>query len=153
MLSNRLVHLIEANGDQILDRVAAQIRREPEMAHGNAVQEYELRGLGQDLLSHLGECLSLKDGHELGTRYERLGALCFQTQIPFHEALRGMSLLREKMIDVAQEHMMSNSSIELYAEEELERRLGRFFDRLIRRMALGFEEAARAPMASRAAIH
>src|ERR1700733_7846989 len=121
MISTRLVHLIESSGDQIIDRVAAQIRREPQMTHGKSIQEYELQGLGQDLLGHLGDWLSAGNGHDLGLRYERFGKLCYEQEIPLHEALRGMSLLREKMLDVAQENMISNSSIELYAEEELDR--------------------------------
>ncbi len=153
MISTRLIHLIESNRDQIIDRVAAQIRLEPEITHGKPIQDYELGALGQDLLHHLGDWLSSGNGHDLAHRFERLGTVCYQKEIPLHQALRGMSLLREKMIDVAQEHMISNSSIELYAEEELERRLGRFFDRLTMRMAFGFEEAARKPSDSEPAIH
>jgi hypothetical protein len=153
MISTRLVHLIESNGDQIIDRVAAQIRREPEMKHGNSIQEYELHGLGLDLLHHLGDWLSSSNGHDLALGYERLGKLCYEQQIPLHEALRGMSLLREKILDVAQEHMISNSPIELYAEEELERRLGRFFDRLNIHLVRGFEEAVRQPSTSGPTIH
>jgi hypothetical protein len=153
MISTRLVHLIESNGEQIIDRVAAQIRRQPEMTHAKSVQDYELRGLGQDLLSHLGDWLSSGNDNDLARRYERLGTQCFQQGIPLHEALRGMSLLREKMIDLAQEHMISNSSIELYAEEELERRLGWFFDLLAIHMAKGFEQAVRHTAELRATTH
>jgi hypothetical protein len=153
MISTRLVHLIESNGDQIIDRVADQIRREPQITHGNSIQEYELQELGQDLLHHLGDWLSSNNGNALALRYERLGQLCYRQAIPLHEALGGMSLLREKMLDVAQEHMISNSPIELYAEEELERRLGRFFDRLNIHLARGFEEAVRQPQPTQATIH
>ena len=153
MLSTRLVHLIETNGDQIIDSVAAQLRREPEITHSKSLQDHELHGLGQDLLHHLGGWLSAGDAHNLSQRYELFGRLCFDQGIPLHEAFRGMSLLREKMVDLAQEHMISNSSIELYAEEELERRLGRFFDRLAFHLARGFEEAARKPIAARLTIH
>lgn len=152
MLSTRLVHLIEMNGDQIIDRVAAQLRREPEITHSKSIQDQELYGLGQDLLHHLGDWLSAGDAHGLSQRYERFGRHCFEQGIPLHEAFRGMSLLREKMLDLAQEQMISNSSIELYAEEELERRLGRFFDRLAFYLVKGFEEAARKP-AARQTIH
>ncbi|HUB77963.1 MAG TPA: hypothetical protein VMB03_04155 [Bryobacteraceae bacterium] len=145
--------MIELNGDQIIDRVAAQLRREPEISHGKAIQDCELRALGQDLLQHLGDWLSAGNGSDLSRRYEQLGKICFEQGVPLHEALRGMSLLREKMLDVAQEHMISNSSIELYAEEELERRLGRFFDRLAMQMARGFEEAVREPLAAGRTIH
>jgi hypothetical protein len=153
MLSTRLVRLIEVNGDQIIDRVAAQLRHEPEITHGKSIQDCELRGLGQDLLQHLGDWLCAGSGNELAQRYEQFGKLCFQQGIPLHQAFRGMSLLREKMLDVAQEHMISNSSIELYAEEELERRLGRFFDRLAIHLVRGFEDAVRKPLAVGQTIH
>lgn len=153
MISTRLVQLIESHGDQIIDRVAEQIHREPEMTHGNSVLQYELRGLGQELLNHLGDWLSSGAFYDLARRYERLGTVCYERAIPLHQALRGLNLLREKMLDVAQEHMISNSSVELYAEEELERRLGRFFDRLVIQMARGFEEAARRPGGSSAMVH
>jgi hypothetical protein len=145
--------MIEINGDQIIDRVAAQLRREPEITHSKSLQDHELHGLGQDLLHHLGDWLSAGDAHGLSKRYERFGRLCFDQGIPLHEAFRGMSLLREKMVDLAQEQMISNSSIELYAAEELERRLSRFFDRLAMHLARGFEEAARKPLTSAQVIH
>ena len=141
MISARLVHLIEANGDQIIDRVAAQIRREPLITHGKAILDYELNGLGRDLLDNLGEWLSSGNFHELLRRFERFGTICYEQSIPLHEALHGLSMLREKILDVAQENMISNSSIELYGEEELDRRVGRFFDRLAISVARGFEEA------------
>lgn len=153
MLSTRVVHLIELNGDQIIDRVAAQLRREPGITHGKAIQDCELGGLGHDLLQNLGDWLSAGDGHDLANRYRQLGRVCFEQAIPLHEAYRALSLLREKMLDVAQEHMISNSSIELYAEEELERRLGRFFDRLAMNLVRGFEEAVRKPLAASQTIH
>jgi hypothetical protein len=148
MISARLVHAIESKGDQIIDRVAAQIRREPEMTRGKSIQDHELHGLGEDLVRHLGDWLSAGNGDDIARGYQRFGKVCFEQQIPLHEALRGLCLLREKMLDVAQENMISNSSIELYAEEELDRRLGRFFDRLAIHLAKGFEEAVRKPAAT-----
>jgi hypothetical protein len=152
LISTRLVQAIESHGDQILDRVVAQINSDPEIVtHGSFIQEYELNGLCRDLLLHLGDCLSSGSAYALADRFASLGTLCFQRRIPLHRALRGMFLLREKMLDVAQEHMISNSSVELYAEEELERRLGRFFDRLAMGLARGFEDTVREP--ARAIIH
>ena len=151
MISARLVHLIESSGDHIIDRVLAQLRREPEMTLTRSLQEHELREWGQDLLHHLGHWLSAGNEHDLALRYERLGKLCFEQQIPLHETVRGLSMLREKMLNFAEEHMVSNSSVEWYAEEELERRLGHFFDLLTIHLARGFEEAVRKPAAAYAA--
>lgn len=114
MISARLVHLIESNGEQIVDRMLAQSRREPEMTHAQSFLGHEFRELGRELISNLGQWLSARDGHDMALRCERLRKLCVQ-EIPVDEALRGLWLLREKMLDLAQEHLISNSSIELYA--------------------------------------
>ena len=107
-----------------------------------------MREWGQDLLHHLGHWLSVGNEHDLALRYERLGKLCFEQQT-LHETVRGLSLLREKMLDFAEEHMVSSSSVEWYAEEELERRLGHSFDLLTIHLARGFEEAIRKSADSR----
>jgi hypothetical protein len=143
MISARLVQLIESNGEQIIDRMVAQIRREPEMIQTRSLLDHELREWGQDLLHNLGHWLSAGNEQDLALRYERLGKLCFEQGIPLHEAVRGLSVLREKMLDLAEEYLISNSSVELYAEEELDRRLGRFFDLLIVHLVRGFEQAIR----------
>lgn len=153
MISARLVHLIESNGEGIIDRVVAQIRREPEMTHTRSLLDHELREWGQDLLHHLGYWLSAGNENDLALRYERLGKLCFEQDIPLHETVRGLSVLREKMLDFAQEHLVSNSSVELYAEEELDRRLGRFFDLLTIHLVCGFERAIRAHVGTRLFTH
>ena len=145
MFSTRLIHVIEGKGDEIIDRVADQIGREPLMTQRTFIESYELKGLGSDLLHHLGDLLSSGNTHDLARRFERFGTLCYHQKIPLHEAMSTLSMLREKMLDVAQENMLSNSSIELYAEEELDRRLGRFFDSLSIRIARGFEDAVRNP--------
>lgn len=152
MISGRLVHLIESNAEQIVDRVLAQSHRETGMTHAQPLLEYEFRELGRDLTRHLGQWLSGGSGDDLALRYERLGKLCWDHEVPLDEALRELLLLREKMLDVAQEHLISNSSVELYAEEELDRRLGRFFDVLALHVARGFEEAI-GKVRARAAIH
>jgi hypothetical protein len=148
MFSTRLIHVIECKGDEILDRVADQLRREPLMTQRKFIQDFELQGLCSDVLHHLGDLLSSGNTHDMAHRFERFGALCFYQAIPLQEAMRALSMLREKMLDVAQENMLSNSSIELYAEEELDRRLGRFFDHLAIRLARGFEDAVRHPSAA-----
>ncbi len=143
MISGRFVHLIETHGDQILTRVVDQIRREPEMTHIKQLLDSELRMWGQDLLENLGHWLTAGSQEDLAHRYERLGKLRFEQDIPLHESVRGVCLIRQKTLDFVEEHVASNSSVELYAEEELERRLGRFFDLLITHLVRGYERALR----------
>jgi hypothetical protein len=51
--------------------------------------------------------------------------------------------VRERVLDFVEEHVLTKNSLELYAEEELDRRLGRFFDFLTYHMVKGYEHALR----------
>ena len=123
------------------------------MVHVRSVLDRELREWGLDLLNHLGEWLDQSRAQDLGLRYMRLGKQCFELEIPLHEAVRSLCLLREKMLDFAEEHMVSNSPVELYAEEELGRRLGRLFDSMIIHLVQGHERMTRVSQEKHVAAH
>ena len=143
MVSGKLVHLIESHGDEIMSRVVDQVRREPQMARILAVVEPEMREYGQTLLQNLGHWLAAGNEVDLAPKYEALGKLRFEQDVPLHESVRGLFLIREKMLDFVEEHIFTKNTLELYAEEELERRLGRFFDLLTIHLVQGYERALR----------
>jgi len=62
--------------------------------------------------------------------------------VPLHECVRDLCVLRETLLDYVEEHTFNKDSVELYAEEELDRRVGRFFDLLIVHLVRGYERAA-----------
>ena len=47
------------------------------------------------------------------------------------------------MLEYVEEHIFSKTILELHAEEEIERRLGRFFDLLTVHLVRGYERALR----------
>jgi hypothetical protein len=141
MISGKLVHLIETNSDLIIDRVVAQIRNDSVPANTPTLPDNEVRALGQDLLLHLEHWLTAGDEQGLGHRAEHLGTLCFEREIPLHRGVRALCLLREKVLDFAEEHLVSYSSVELYSEEQLNRRMGHFFDILTIHMVQGYERS------------
>lgn len=143
MLSGKLVHLVESHGDQIMARVIDQIRRQPEMTHLRTRVEGELREWGQALLQNLGHWLAAGNEEELARKYEHLGRLRYEEDVPLYESVGALCIIREKMLEFVEEHIFSKSSLELYAEEELERRLGRFFDLLTIHLVRGYELALR----------
>jgi hypothetical protein len=154
MVSGKLVNLIETHWDEIIDRVYHQIHREPQMSHTRSLPEVELREWGQGLLQHLGHWLSAGNEAELVHKYEHYGALRCEQDVPLHEAVRAQCILREKMLDFVEDHMFSKASmdmynLELYEKEELERRLGRFFDLLTVHFVLGYERALRKAILAR----
>lgn len=143
ILSSRLIRLIEEHGDQIITNAIAQIRRDPEMTHVQAVLDNELRAWGRDLLLHLGHWLAAGLEEDLARRYERIGRLLQERDAPLDQSLRALFLIREKVEDYVEEQGVTKTTIELYAEEELERRLGRFFDLLAIHMTRGYVRALR----------
>ena len=151
MLSGKLVHLIESHWEEITSSVIARIRREPQMEHYRARVESELREWGQVLLQNLGHWLTAGAGEEIGHRYEDLGRQRFEADVPLHESVRCLCFVRERVLDFVEEHMLSKNTLELYAEEELDRHLGRFFDTLTVHMVKGYETALRSGMAARSA--
>jgi hypothetical protein len=143
MLSGRLVHLIEANCDQIVTRVIHQIRHDPELRHIHTLPDGELREWGGHILENLGDWLTAGKEEELRKRYEHVGRLRFAESIPLYEAVHGLLLVKNKMIDFVQEQAMAKTTVQVYAEEELEHRVDRFFDILVCHLVRGYEHALR----------
>lgn len=146
MVSGKLVHLIESHGEEIINRVIDEIRRLPEMAHVRALIEPEIREWREDLLQNLGHWLRASNESDLAQRYEQAGKRRFDEGLQLHECVQALCLVREKMVDYVEEHIVTKDSMELYAEEELERRLGRFFDQIVIHFVRGYERALRRSM-------
>ncbi len=143
MLSAKLIHLIESHGDEITGRVLRHIRQDSEMTHIRSLPEAELREWGQSILHNLGHWLSAGNERELAVHYDRLGRLRYDEDVPLHEAVRGLSILKNKMADFVQEQCLAKTALDAFAEEELERRVDRFFDLLVFHLVRGYEAAMR----------
>jgi hypothetical protein len=143
MLSGKLIHLIEAHSDQITSRVIHQIRHDPQLKHIPGLPDAELRETGAHILENLGHWLASPKEEELANRYEQLGRVRFEEDVPLHEAVRCLCILKEKMLDFIQDQEVSKTPLQLYAEEELDRRIGRFFDVLLVHLVHGYERALR----------
>jgi hypothetical protein len=143
MLSGRLVHVIEANSAAIIDQVISQIRRDPELTTVHKLPDAELREWGRHILERLGDWLSAGSEQELAVRYEAVGHARFDEGIPLHEAVHGLFLLKDKMITFVLDQAAAKTFLQLYAEEELEHRVDRFFDILVCHLVRGYENALR----------
>ena len=141
MLSARLIRLIEAHQEEISIRVLHDIRRHPDLPHMRNLQELELRGRGRQILAQLGKWLA--EDEEIAREYEHLGGTRYEESIPLHESVRALYLVKNKLIDFVKEQGVKRDSMELYAEEELERRVDRFFDELVIHLVRGYEGAWR----------
>jgi hypothetical protein len=141
MLSGNLIHLIEVHHKEITGRTIREIARHPDMVHLRTLPEAELRERSQDLLEHLGDWLTSGSEEELARQQEAIGVTRFEQNIPLHEAVRALCLIKYNLIDFVEEHGLPKDPIGLYAEEELEHRIGQFFDLLIIYLVRGYELA------------
>jgi hypothetical protein len=143
MLSGRLVHLIEANAGSIAQQVISEIRRDPELQHVSKLADAELREYGQHLMDRFGDWLAKGSEQELAHYYEDTGRLRFEEGVPLYEAVRGLFLVKNKIIDFVLNQATARTYMEIYAEEELEHRVDRFFDILVCHLVKGYEIALR----------
>ena len=143
MLSGKLIRLIEGHQQEITDRLLRDIHRYPDLTHLRQLPEAELRERSQNILENLGYWLAQTNEQEIAHKYEGIGKGRFHEGVPLHESVHALFLIKEKMIDFIGEQGFPPDTLELYAEEELERRVGRFFDLLVLRMVRGYEDAWR----------
>jgi hypothetical protein len=143
MLSGKLIRLIETHEEEIADRILDDIRQNAHLAHLRKIPEPELRARGREILKNLGHWLASTNEDDLAHEYEGVGKARFEESIPLHESLRALYTIKYKMLDFVDEQRPDPDFLALYAEEELERRVGRFFDHLIIHMTQGYETAWR----------
>ena len=79
----------------------------------------------------------------LARRCEALGRQRFGEGIPLHEVVLARFIIKEGLMEFVRDHAFVETSFQLYAEEELERSVGHFFDRMIYYVICGYEEAMR----------
>jgi hypothetical protein len=142
MLSHRLIEQIESHWEPITARVLCDIRCERELEHIARLPESELAEWGRSILKNFGHWLEGQDD-DLGRRYETLGKLRYEEGVPLHEAVHGLHLLKQRILDFVRAQGFAQTTVEIYAEEELEYRVGRFFDWLVWHLVRGYEAALR----------
>ncbi len=141
MLSTKLVELIESNWEEIGGRLIRAIREHPEMPHLAACSDMEQREWCQEILGHLGYLLAASKEEDVKRRFEILGRLRYQESIPLSEAVLRCHLLKDKIIGFVHEQGFPLTMLQLYAEEELEHRMSRFFDTVVSHLVRGYEQA------------
>ncbi len=152
MLSAKLIQLVEDHWEGIMTAVLHHLRSDPRLPNIRRVPDSELRDSGRMMLKNLGQYLTASR-HELRAleeQYEGLGRVRFAEEIPLHEAVRALQSLKRKVVEFLRDHEFAQSSVSIYAEEELEHRLNEFFDDLVYYEVRGYEAAMRQAMAARA---
>jgi|SRR5579871_1301549 len=141
MLSGKLIHLIELHHKELTERIIREIWRQADLAYLQRLTEAELRERCHVLLENFGFWLSHGNVDELASQQQAVGALRCQQGVPLPETMRALCVMKYNLIDFIEEQGIPKDPVSLYAEEELEHRVGRFFDILITETARGYEAA------------
>jgi len=143
MLSARLVQLIETSWKEIAARLIAAIRENLDLTQLAKKSDFELREWCQGILAHLSYYLTSSNKDEIERRFRILGRMRFEEQIPLREAVLRYQILHEKILSLIREQGYAMTAVQLYSEEELERRLRHFFDAAIYQVVSGYEDQIR----------
>jgi hypothetical protein len=145
ILSGRLIQLIEVHQEEITNRIIHEMRCRRDLHHFRKLQDADLRDGSRQILADLGQWLAREKEEELPKQYELIGKARFAESIPLHESVRALVITKDKMIEFVREQGLMEDSfelyVELYAEEELEHHVGRFFDDLVIHLVHGYEAA------------
>lgn len=143
MLSIRLVELIESNWEEIARRLIRALKDNPHIKELSRQPDLELREWCQEILQNLGYLLLAKQDEEISRRFEVLGKIRFEEKVPLHEAVLRIQLLKNEIINFIHEQGFQMSAVQIYAEEELEQRIGRLFDAAVFHVVCGYEAGFR----------
>ena len=141
MLSGKLIHLIEAHHKEITNRIIREVWRHSDLERLRQIPEADLRERAHILLENLSYWLASENEEELATQQHAVGQLRWEQGVPIHEVLRALCVIKYNMFDYIEEQGIPRDPVGLYAEEELEHRIGRFFDVLMIHTVRGYETA------------
>ncbi len=143
MLSAKLVNLIEDNWQVIAQRLIDRVKRHPDCVVLSKVAHAEHMEWCQQILQNLGELLSGDKREEVRRRWQLAGRYRYQESVPLHEAVLRIHILKDQIINFVHEQGFPMTSLQLYAEEELEHRVCSFFDAVVYSLVRGYEQAMR----------
>ncbi len=142
MLSARLVHLIEDHADELFRGLLDDLQSNPRTPSYHRLNREELRTRLHDVYSNLGVWLSDTTEERVEPAYGELGRKRHAEGIPLSEVVFALTLAKYHLRDFIRTRGLMDSAVELYQEQELQRLVGRFFDRAVYHTVRGYEQAA-----------
>lgn len=146
MLSAKLIRMVEEHWEAVTARIVHDIQHDPRLSHFGMIPESELRERTGDILRRLGDWLTYSNQEELGTRFENLGRRRHDDGIPLSELVLRYMIVKDRMLEFVREQGFSQSAVDVYAAEELEHAVGKFFDTGTYHLVRGYEAAIREAM-------
>jgi len=141
MVSRSLIQMIEDHCDSITARIVRELREDPLLPQMGTLPESELRDRTREVVKNLGHWLVPGQESEIARRYELLGRGRHEESIPLQEVVRALHTLKDNILDHVREQGLGRTAVQLYAEEQLEQRVSRFFDSAVYHVVCGYQGA------------
>jgi hypothetical protein len=142
MLSARLVRRIEEHAEELTAEVLADLSTNARTHSYHTLSRDELHRRVYDVYRHLGRWLGEETDATIERTYQELGVRRCREHVPLHEVIYALILSKYHLRDYIRSSGIVDSAVDLYQEEELHIRLGRFFDKAIYFAVKGYEEQA-----------
>jgi hypothetical protein len=143
MLAARLIRLVEAHAEELVQAVLHDLRTNPRTASFSRVPEADLRHRMHDLYKHLGDWIGDKTETRIETQYMEVGRRRYHEGVPLAEVIFAMVLFKDNLRKFIRSHGLVESVVELYSEEQLYQLTWSFFDRAVYFTIRGYEDERR----------
>jgi hypothetical protein len=143
MLSARLVHLIEDHAEELFRGLLDDLQSNPRTPAYHRLDREELRTRLYDVYRNLGRWLTDTTESHVESVYGDLGRRRRAEGIPLSEVVLALLLAKYHLRDYIRTCGLMDSAVELYQEQELQRLVGRFFDRAVYHTVRGYEHEAK----------
>ena len=142
MLSTRLVQIIEAHAEELTTGLIDDLLTNRHTPHYNRLTREELHHRTYNVYHNLGRWLTDNTESAIEANFTSLGKKRLAEGIPLSEIVYSLGLIKHHL----QEHIhycgMVDSAVDLHGDRELQRLVGRFFDKAVYFTVVGFEDEA-----------
>lgn len=130
---------VEEHGEDIATMWIADLRRNPQTPSYKAITDAELEHSGEFALAQVDEQFAgRKTEDDVGRFFHELGKKRAEVGLPLPELISAILLLKREVWTSARQHGVWESAMDLQRAVDLNRDLGRFFDRAVYYLALGY---------------
>jgi hypothetical protein len=157
MLASRLLELIETHAESLTKETLKDLATNPRTPSFHRVPAHELEARVYATYHNLGKWIGAQSEEAVRADYERWGATRFRQGIPLSEVAYALILVKHHLRRFVKDHGLVEFSgdravagdligVQLHGIQELNYKVGEFFDRALYYLARGYEEEASHPI-------
>jgi hypothetical protein len=135
--------MIEDHAEELFRGLLDDLQSNARTPSYHRLNREELRTRLYDVYRHRGGWLSDATEDHVERVYGELGRRRHAEGVPLSEVVFALTLAKYHLRDFIRARGLIDSAVELYQEQELQRLVGRFFDRAVFHTVRGYEQALR----------